>query len=83
MTMEGYKKASVAVIEIEGLELEIRNIKEIMNKDTNDWIVEVRPNTAWPPIRLDDCGMLIEFLKMILEKKMERLTELMDDFERI
>jgi hypothetical protein len=83
MTIDDYRKARDLVIEIDALEGEIRDLKNIMQNDTSFWRMEVRENSAFSPRNINHCGLLPEFLQAVLSKRLAKLHELEKELDKL
>lgn len=83
MTIEDYNKARYLVAQIEGIQKEINDLKDIIRNDTSCWLMEVRPNTAHPTKRVNHYGLLSEFLQDVLSKHLEKLHKLESELEKL
>lgn len=86
MTIENYNKARDLVIQIERIQKEIYDLKDIIGNDTYDtayWLMEVRPNTSHPDKRINHYGLLPEFLQAVLNKHLEELHKLESELEKL
>ena len=83
MTLESYEKAGEIVRKINSVDNEIRELRSILdtNSDLSKWRMEVRPSTTSSLRSIDHCGMLPEFIQMILEKKLMEYNELKKKLE--
>lgn len=85
MTLESYEKAKEIVIKINSVDNEIKELQSLLDSsDLSKWCMEVRPLTPTALLRsIDHCGMLPEFMQMILEKKLARYKELKEELEEL
>ena len=83
MTLEDYNKAKYLVAQIERVQDEIDDLKDIIRNDTSHWLMEVRPNTAHPYKRVNHYGLLTEFLQSVLNKHLEELHKLELELEKL
>lgn len=86
MTMDDYNKASDLVIKIKEIQDKIYDLKEIIRNNTDwldDWLIEVRPNTAHSPKKVDHYGLLPEFLQAVLSKHLEELHKLQSELDEL
>ena len=84
MTKETLNKAERIIIQLDGIEGELENMKVLIDKkDLSNWRMEVRPSPSWSLITVDHGGMLTEFIKMAYSKKMEQYAKLKEEFERL
>lgn len=83
MTIDDYNKARDLVIKIDTLESEIRDLREIIDKDTSSWMMEVRPFATFSPRKINHHGLLPEFLQAVLSKQRAKLHELKKELEKL
>jgi hypothetical protein len=83
MTIDDYNKARDLVIKIDALEGEIRDLREIMDKDTSSWIMEVRPSATYSLRQIRHLGLLPEFLQAVLSKHLAKLHELKKELDKL
>ncbi len=82
MTPESYEKAKEIVREINSVDNEIKELRSLLDRcNLSEWHMEVRPFSSFRSI--DHCGMLPEFMQMILEKKLARYKELKEELEEL
>ena len=83
MTIDDYKKARDLMIEIEAIQGEIYDLKDIIRNDTSHWLMEVRPNTANSLKKVNHYGLLPEFLQVVLSKQLAKLHELENELDKL
>jgi hypothetical protein len=83
MTIDDYNKARDLVAQIEGIQNEIYDLRDIISKDTSHWLMEVRPNTAYPLKTINHYGLLPEFLQAVLSKHIEELHKLQSELDKL
>ena len=83
MTIDEYNKARVLVTQIEGIQNEIYDLKDIIRNDTSRWLMEVRPNTACSLNKVNHSGVLPEFLQAVLSKRLEELHKLQSELDKL
>ena len=84
MTLESYEKAKEIVREIFYIDSEIKELQSLLDgSDLSKWRMEVRPSGSFSSRNIDHCGMLPEFIQMILEKKLARYEELKKELEEL
>lgn len=83
MTIDDYNKARGLVAQIEKIQNEIYDLKDIISKDTSDWLMEVRSNTYQPLKKVNHCGLLPEFLQAVLSKQQAKLHELENELDKL
>lgn len=86
MTIDDYNKARDLVIKIAVIQGKIYDLKEIIRNNTDwsdDWLMEVRPNTAHPSKKVDHYGLLPEFLQAVLSKHLEELHKLQSELDEL
>lgn len=83
MTIDDYNKARDLVTQIEGIQNEIYDLKDIIRKDTSHWLMEVRPNKAHQLNEVNHYGLLPEFLQAVLSKHLEKLHKLQSELDKL
>ena len=84
MTLESYEKAKGIVREINSVDNEIKKLQSLLNSsDLSKWHMEVRPLGSVSSRSIGHCGMLPEFIQMILEKKLAKYSELKEELEEL
>jgi hypothetical protein len=83
MTIDDYNKARDLVAQIEGIQNEIYDLKDIISNDTSSWSMEVRPNTAHSLKKVNHYGLLPEFLQAVLSKHLEKLHKLQSELDKL
>lgn len=84
MTLESYEKAKEIVREINSVDNEIKELQSLLGSvDLSKWRMEVRPSTTFSLRSINHCGMLPEFMRTILEKKLARYKELKKELEEL
>lgn len=84
MTLESYEKAKIIVGQINSMKNEISDLRYLLDScDLSQWRMEVRPSDSFPIRDIDHCGMLPEFIQMILEKKLMEYSELEKKIEEL
>ena len=83
MPIDDYNKARDLVIKIDALEGEIRDLREIMDKDTSSWMMEVRPSATYSLREINHLGLLQEFLQAVLSKYLAKLHELKKELDKL
>jgi len=83
MKMDDYNKARDLVIEIEKIQGEIYDLKDIIRYDTSRWLMEVRPNSVQLLKKVNHYGLLPEFLQAVLSKHLEELHKLQSELDKL
>lgn len=83
MTIDDYNKARDLMIEIEKIQDEIYDLKDIIRNDTSRWLMEVRPNASSSLKKVNHYGLLPEFLQAVLSKHLEKLHKLESELEKL
>ena len=84
MTLESYEKAKEIVRKMNSVDNEIKELHSLLDSsDLSKWRIEVRPSTTFSLRSIDHCGMLPEFIQMILEKKLMEYNELKKKLEEL
>ena len=83
MTIDDYNKARDLVIEMEKIQDEIYDLKDIIRNDTSRWLMEVRPNASSSLKKVNHYGLLPEFLQAILSKHLAKLHELEKELDKL
>ena len=83
MTIDDFNKARGLIVQIEEIQNEIYDLKDIIRNDTSCWLMEVRPNTAHSLKKVNHYGLLPEFLQAVLSKHLEKLHKLESELEKL
>lgn len=77
MEMEKFTQAEKTVYRIRSLDNTIRSLEELVSGDTSAYGMQITPPTEFRSVvTVEHCGLLPEFLRMILEKRKEERAEL-------
>ena len=77
MEMEKFTQAEKTVCKIRSLDNTIRSLEELVGGDTSAYGMQITSPTEFRSVvTVEHCGLLPEFLRMILEKRKEERAEL-------
>lgn len=83
MTLESYERAKYIVTKIRILDSKISELRNIMQNDTSEWLLEVRAAPSCCLNEIDHYGMLPEMLQAILSKHINQRKQLVDELEKL
>lgn len=83
MTIESYNAATDIIKKIQSLDDSISEIEALLLKNTEKWLMEIRPNYSHPLITINHKRLLPEFLDAVLVKLREERAELNRELEKL
>ncbi|MBR2895938.1 MAG: hypothetical protein IKC03_09850 [Oscillospiraceae bacterium] len=83
MTIEAYNTATEIMKKVKTLDDSIYVMEALQLKDTEEWLMEIRPNNSHPLMKIDHKGLLPEFLDAVLVKLREERAELNRELDKL